>query len=76
MYPSQEIAEDALIEAHTRFEYGKGSGPIAVYQCDDCGHFHFTSQGAVNERLSTLMKDGKLKRMREAANWENKFRRG
>jgi hypothetical protein len=75
MYPSQEIAEDALIEAHTRFDYGKGSGPIAVYQCGDCGHFHFTSQGTMNEKLAALMKDGKLKRMKDVADWENKFKR-
>jgi hypothetical protein len=75
MYPSQEVAEEALIEAHTRFEYGKSSGPVAIYQCDDCGQFHFTSQGKMNEKLSVLMRDGKLKRLKEIANWESKFRR-
>jgi uncharacterized OB-fold protein len=75
MYPSQEIAEEALMEAHTRFEYGKGSGPIAVYQCDDCGHYHFTSQGNMNEKLKKYLASDKIKLQKEANKWADKFRK-
>jgi hypothetical protein len=75
MYPSQEIAEEALIEAHTRFEYGKGSGPVAIYQCDDCGQFHFTSQGSVNEKLKNYLASGKIKLQKEANQWMDKFKK-
>jgi hypothetical protein len=74
MYPSLEIAEEALIEAHTRFEYGKGSGPIAIYQCDDCGQFHFTSQGTMNQKLKEYLASGKIKLLKEANQWMAKFK--
>ncbi len=75
VYPSKEIAEDALIEAHTQFEYKMGSGPVAVYQCQDCGNFHLTSQGPVNQKLAQLMKDGKIQRQKEANQWLNKIKK-
>jgi uncharacterized OB-fold protein len=75
MYPSREIAEEALIEAHTRFDYGKNRGPIAVYQCDDCGHYHFTSQGSMNEKLKNYLASDKIKLQKEANLWMDKFRK-
>lgn len=74
-YPSLEIAEDALIEAHTHFEYGNTGGPVAVYQCDDCGYFHLTSRGPRNARLEKLMKEGKIGREKAANQWLNKMKR-
>jgi hypothetical protein len=74
MYPTEEIAEDALIEAHTRFEYGKQGGPIAVYLCSDCGHFHFTSQGTPNKKLREHIESGKLRSQRLAHQWESKIK--
>lgn len=74
-YPSKEIAEDALIEAHTNFEYARGSGPIAVYLCEDCGYYHLTSHGQMNEKLASLLKDGKIQRQKEANQWLNKIKK-
>lgn len=74
-YPTKEIAEDALIEAHTNFEYTRGNGPIAVYVCEDCGYYHLTSQGAMNQRLEQLLKDGKIHRQKEANQWLTKMKR-
>jgi hypothetical protein len=73
MYATEHIAEDALIEAHARSEYGKQSGPIAVYLCSDCGHFHFTSQGAMNKKLKDYIESGKMKTQKEAHYWETKI---
>ena len=75
MYPSQEIAEDALIEARTRFDYKINQGPIGVYLCEECGYYHLTSQGKMNERLSIQLKDGKIKRQKEANEWMDKLKR-
>ena len=75
MYPSQEIAEDALIEARTQFEYKENQGPIGVYQCEDCGYYHLTSKGKMNDRLATQLKDGKIKLQKEANRWTEKFRK-
>jgi hypothetical protein len=74
VYPSKEIAEEALIEAHSQFDY-KGGGPVGVYQCEDCGNFHFTSKGPMNQKLAELIKDGKLNRTREANQWLNKIKK-
>lgn len=74
VYPSKEIAEEALLEAHSQFDY-KGGGPVAVYQCEDCSYFHFTSKGPMNQKLAELIKGGKLDRTREANQWFNKIKR-
>ncbi len=75
VYPSKEIAEDALIEARTQFDYKIGSGPVAVYQCEDCGNFHLTSSGPMNQKLDQLTKDGKIQRQKEANQWLNKMKK-
>lgn len=66
-----EIAEDALLEANAKFSHG----PIAVYRCDDCGYFHFTSQGQMNEKLASYLATGKMKRQKEANDWQDKLKR-
>ncbi len=75
MYSSHEIAEDALIEARTQFDYKVNQGPIGVYLCEDCGYYHLTSQGKMNERLAAQLKDGKIKLQKEANQWLNKMKR-
>jgi len=75
MYPSQEVAEDALIEARTQFDYKVDQGPVGVYVCEDCGHHHLTSQGKMNERLAAQLKDGKIKLQKEANQWMNKLKK-
>lgn len=74
MFSSQQIAEDVLIELWSKNEYASGHGPIGVYKCDDCGYYHFTSQGPMNERLSEALSTGKLKLLREANKWLNKMK--
>lgn len=72
VYATITLAEDALLDAHIRFEYA-GQGPIAIYRCDDCGYYHFTSQGTMNERLKNALKDGSIARQKQASHWERKF---
>lgn len=75
IYPTQQVAEEALIGAHTQFDYSKGNGPVSVYLCEDCGNYHLTSRGSMNERLAQLLKDGKIDRQKEAYQWEDKLKR-
>lgn len=72
MYSSRELAEDALIEARIKFSSSQG-GPIAVYKCEDCGHYHLTSSGTINERLAKFIAEGKIKLHKEADYWANKL---
>lgn len=75
MYSSESIAVDALIEAWIHFEFKPNQGPVAVYLCTDCSQYHLTSQGNMNATLAQYVKDGTLKRMKEASNWEKKLRK-
>lgn len=75
IYPSQEVAEEVLIESWTRYNYADGHGPVAVYQCEDCGRFHLTSRGPMNEKLSRAISDGKVSRQKEANKWAEKLKR-
>jgi hypothetical protein len=75
MYDSKEIAEDVLIEAWTRYDYAPGNGPVAVYQCRDCGRFHLTSSGEMNPRLAQLLSDGTIRLQKEASHWQDKWKK-
>jgi hypothetical protein len=75
LYASAALAEEALIEAHIHFAFERGKGPVAYYLCGECGQFHLTSQGPMNERLVLLIKSGELRRLKEACAWERKLRK-
>ena len=75
VYASREIAEDALIEARTHYTYAPKGGPVSVYQCEDCGYYHLTSQGTINPKLALYMANGKIDREKEANMWLNKIKR-
>jgi hypothetical protein len=75
VYATKEIAEDALIEAHTQFDYGRGNGPVAIYQCEDCGYYHLSSKGVINEKLDKYLKEGKIQKQKEANWWMNKMKK-
>ena len=73
-YPTQEVAEDVLIETRTTFDYAPGDGPVAVYRCDDCGYYHLTSRGPMNEKLAKYLAEGKIDRQKEANRWLDKWK--
>ncbi|MEJ7645870.1 MAG: hypothetical protein WKF87_14845 [Chryseolinea sp.] len=70
---THDQAVDALVDARVRFEYSKGNGPVSVYKCEDCGAYHLTSKGLVNETLQQRMKDGKIELEKEANRWLHKI---
>jgi ABC-type ATPase with predicted acetyltransferase domain len=75
MYDSKEIAEEVLLETWSRFEFASNNGPVAVYQCEDCGRYHLTSKGPMNEKLAQALREGKIQRQKEANRWADKLKR-
>jgi hypothetical protein len=69
------MAEDGLLEIWMRYNVRESNGPVSIYQCEDCGYFHLTSRGPMNERLSKYLSEGKIKRDQEAKYWEDKFKK-
>jgi hypothetical protein len=74
LYASESLAIDALIEAHIQFEFRPGKGPVTVYQCEECGQYHLTSKGKINDRLEKMLADGTIAKLKEANRWHSKFR--
>jgi hypothetical protein len=75
VYSSQEMAEEALIQAHIQFNFTTGNGPVAIYKCEDCGYYHLTSKGAMNSKLVAEIKSGKIGLQKEANRWLDKFKK-
>ncbi len=73
-YDSRHMAEDALIDAWERNYYTLTNGPVNVYRCEDCGDWHWTSKGTLNERLAAELRGERLKKKREANDWEKRFK--
>jgi hypothetical protein len=73
-FDTQALAEDVLIELWTRNEYVENHAPVAIYKCDGCGLYHFTSRGPMNEKLAQYLASGKMKLNKEANRWLDKFR--
>ena len=75
-YYSLEIAIEALIQNRIRNHHSDDRGPVNVYECKDCGNFHFTSKGP---KCNELQSDENLKRIKseqQAHYWEGKFKGG
>ena len=74
IYLTEALAEDALIDAHSRHQYAS-TGPVAFYQCEECGYYHFTSKGKMNEQLEQQISSGKIKREQEANRWIHQLKK-
>lgn len=75
VFITEAHAEDALIESWIKFDYATGHGPIAIYRCDDCGYYHFTSKGSMNGTLAKHLADGKIKAEKTANSWNDKLKK-
>lgn len=73
-FDSKELAEEALISNRSRFHHRDDSGPINVYQCEDCGDWHFTSKGSKSDLLESSDVRKNINLNREANYWERKLR--
>jgi hypothetical protein len=75
MYPTESIAEEALIAARTAYDYRDKNGPVGIYHCDICASYHMTSKGPMNQRLAESIASGALKKDVEANIWLDKLKR-
>lgn len=73
-FGDQQLALEALIQHHIRNELAHDQGPINVYQCNDCGAWHFTSKGKKADILNEKEVVEQIKKERRAYQWEQKFR--
>ncbi len=73
-YDTESMAVDALVDIRGRNNYREESGPINVYQCDDCGQWHFTSKGTVHPLLKDEDVQNRISSQNEAEYWERKLR--
>lgn len=71
LYPSEHIAEEALIQARIRFD---SNTAISVYQCNDCNSWHLSSKGDMNPKLKEAIKSGKLDQEKKNLDWEERYR--
>ena len=75
VFLTHDQAVDALVEARVRYEYSNGNGPVSVYKCEECGYYHLTSKGSVNETLQSKLKNGKIDLEKEANRWLHKIKK-
>ncbi len=73
-FDSMEIAEEALIQNRIRNYHVDGMGPINVYQCENCGSWHFTSKGEPSKLLSLKETKERIRKGGEAYYWERKLK--
>jgi len=71
-YPTKERAEEVLVETKIKFRNPMEIGPVNVYECQDCGNFHLTSQGEISDVLKSDKIKKEIDREREARHWERK----
>jgi hypothetical protein len=74
VYLTEDLAVEALIQAHVHFDYSRSGGPVTVYRCDDCGYYHLTSQGQMHVKLDEYLKSSRNKYDKEAEKWIKKFK--
>ncbi len=74
-YDTEQQALDGLISARSKAFFRENSGPINVYECDDCGAWHLTSKGAQHPILSDAGIQKNIKDQHVSDYWERKLRR-
>lgn len=70
-YYTEKEVQEALIRSHIKFN----KAAINYYQCNDCGEFHLTSQGALHSLINEPKVQERIKRERRSQEWEGRFRR-
>ena len=73
-FESEDLAEEALVQNHIRNNHRKGAGPRDVYECVDCGRWHFTSRQSETSILTDEEVLQRIEKERRTLEWEHKFR--
>ncbi len=73
-FDSRGLAIEALIQNHIRFHHNAGAGPLNVYECHECGQYHFTSRPPEAEELTDPEIQSRIQKEKRALDWEQKLR--
>ena len=73
-FESRELAVEGLIQNHIRRLHHSGKGPINVYECEECGNWHFTSRPPIIDELNDPEVIQRIKEEGRAFAWEQKLR--
>ncbi len=73
-FVTESLGVEALIQNHIRNDYRKGEGPKNIYECQECGYWHFTSKGAEHEVFSDEEILKRIRTERQGFQWERKMR--
>ncbi len=74
VFENESLAIEALVQNHIRNEYKPGEGPRNIYQCTECGYWHFTSKGADHELFRDSEIISRIKNERRSYMWEHRLR--
>lgn len=72
-YESEELAKEALIQNRIQKDHREGSGPINIYECTDCGQWHFTSKGEIADFLIDEETIQRIEKERKLFEWARKY---
>lgn len=70
-FETKSTAIEGLISSHIRHDHRKESGPINVYECQDCKMWHFTSKGEICPELQDPAIETKINREKQRIKWES-----
>ena len=73
-FESEELALEALVQNYIRHQHRPGAGPQDIYQCPECGDWHFTSRPPTNPFLLKPETINRIKEEGRAFEWERKFK--
>jgi hypothetical protein len=72
-YQTRVEAIQALIKNWIEKNHRVGMGPINVYECLDCGNWHFTSKGMKATELIENLESGRIEKERKMFGWKSDF---
>ncbi len=70
IYYSEQDAKEALIRLHVKYQ---NSSTRTFYTCDQCGYFHLTSSGEIDDALKEAQQTKKIDQLSEADYWIRKL---
>ncbi len=71
IYYNEQEAKEALIKLHVKYQ---NSSTRTFYKCSQCGYFHLTSSGEIDDTLKQAQQTGRIDQLSEADYWIRKLR--
>ena len=71
IYYNEQEAKEGLIKLHVKY---LNSSTRTFYTCSQCGYFHLTSSGEIDDTLKQAQQTGRINQLSEADYWIRKLR--